>query len=204
MFKSQLRNIYIKIKNCQSNHFGKGVYFDKTIVIGKNCKVGNYSEISQHSIIHDNVIIGNYASLSKIEIGENSHIEYGVVCTGFGNGKIIIGKDCYIGIRNILDWSDNIIIGNNVHIAGSSTGLWTHSSVQQVLNGDKLNDKSKRTTAPITIEDNVYIGGNCTIYPGVKISHHSVVAPNSAVTNDVEPYTMVGGVPAKLIKKLNS
>ncbi|NBC08454.1 MAG: hypothetical protein GVY26_14765, partial [Bacteroidetes bacterium] len=60
-----------------------------------------------------------------------------------------------------------------------------------------------RPVAPVVIEDNVYIGGNCTIYPGVKIGHHSVIAPNSAVTKDVVPYSMVGGVPAKKIKTLS-
>jgi len=48
----------------------------------------------------------------------------------------------------------------------------------------------------------VYINGNCTIYPGVTIHHHSVIAPNSAVTKDIPPYTLVGGVPAAKIKKI--
>lgn len=66
----------------------------------------------------------------------------------------------------------------------------------------RMYDKKYRPTSPMKIEDNVYIGGNCTIYPGVTIHHHSVVAPNSAVTKDVASYTMVGGVPAKCIKRI--
>jgi len=110
-----------------------------------------------------------------------------------------------MGIFNFLDWSDNIIIGDFVHIAGPSTGLWTHTSAPMCLNSIPLEEKSKkyRPTAPIVIESNVYIGGNCTIYPGITIGHHSIVAPNSAITRDVLPYTMVGGVPAKIIKKLD-
>ena len=57
--------------------------------------------------------------------------------------------------------------------------------------------------APVVIGDNVYIGGNCTIYPGVKIGPHAVVAPNSAVAHEVLPGTMVGGVPALVIKQLS-
>jgi acetyltransferase-like isoleucine patch superfamily enzyme len=73
------------------------------------------------------------------------------------------------------------------------------------LNSISLADKTEefRPTSPITIESNVYIGGNCTIYPGVTIGHHSIVGPNSAVTKNVEPYTMVGGVPSRKIKNLN-
>jgi maltose O-acetyltransferase len=73
------------------------------------------------------------------------------------------------------------------------------------FNSIPLEQKSKkfRPTAPIVIEDNVYIGGNCTIYPGITIGNHSIVAPNSAVTKNVEPFSMVGGVPAKIIKKID-
>jgi len=101
-----------------------------------------------------------------------------------------------------LDNSDNIQIGNFVHIAGPTTALWTHSSAKMCMNSIPLNKATEkyRPTAPIKIEDNVYIGGNCTIYPGVKIGHHSIVAPNSSVTKDIPPYSMFGGVPAKFIK----
>jgi acetyltransferase-like isoleucine patch superfamily enzyme len=73
------------------------------------------------------------------------------------------------------------------------------------LNEIPLENKSQkyRPTKPIIIESNVYIGGNCSIYPGITIGQHSIVAPNSAVTKNVSPYTMVGGVPAKFIKKIN-
>ena len=63
------------------------------------------------------------------------------------------------------------------------------------MNSIPLNDKGRdpfRPTSPILIENNVYIGGNCTIYPGVTIGHHSIVAPNSAVTINILPYTLVG------------
>jgi len=91
-----------------------------------------------------------------------------------------------------------------VHIAGPSTGLWTHSSAKQAIAGLPLKEKDikYRPTASITIENNVYIGGNCTIYPGVTLGHHSIIAPNSAVDKDVEPYTLVGGVPAIFIKHI--
>jgi len=72
------------------------------------------------------------------------------------------------------------------------------------INSIQLKDKSLkyRPVAPIFIESNVYIGGNCTIYPGVTIGNHSVITPNSAVTKDVPPFSMVGGVPARFIKKI--
>lgn len=168
----------------------------------KNSSVGKNSIIGEGVIIGKNVKIGRDAILRKITVGHHSAIESFVKCVGTEKGCIFVGSNSYIGISNVLDNSDNIQIGNFVHIAGPSTALWTHSSAKMCMNSiprDKVSEKY-RPTAPIIIEDNVYIGGNCTIYPGVKIGHHSIVAPNSAVTKDIPPYSMFGGVPAKFIK----
>jgi acetyltransferase-like isoleucine patch superfamily enzyme len=152
----------------------------------------------------DNILIGKDTFIENIEVDDYSSIEREVICTGFGKGKIKIGQNSYIGVYNVLDWSDNITIGNFVHIAGPATGLWTHTSAPMCLNGIPLENKSQkhRPTKAIVIESNVYIGGNCTIYPGITIGHHSIVAPNSAVTKDVAPFTTVGGVPAAFIKNI--
>lgn len=183
---------------------GKKCKIANDLIYGDNVQIRDYVSIGNKVRLGDGVIVGNYASLSNLAIGENSHIESGVKLTGSGKGKIQIGKETYIGINNVLDWSDNISIGDFVHIAGPSTGIWTHSSAGMCMNSIPLSQKSEvyRPTASVTIRDNVYIGGNCTIYPGVTIGKNSIIAPNSAVTRNVDPYTMVGGVPAKLIKNL--
>jgi len=172
---------------------GQNVWMEEDVVVRP------YARLEENVRLHKRCVIGDHAILSRIEVGEGSQIEYGVVVTGYGDGRIIIGSECYIGIYNVLDWSDDLTIGNFVHVAGPSTGIWTHSSVYQALAGDTLAAKAKRETKPVRIEDCVYIGGNCTIYPGVTIGHHSVVAPNSAVNKDVPPYALVGGVPARVI-----
>jgi len=195
---------YLRIKFTPKNRLGRKIIYSKDLIIGLNC------EISDEVVFGRSAKLGNYVSIGKdtfienIEIDDFSSIEGKVICTGYGNGKVKIGQNSYIGVYNILDWSNNITIGNFVHIAGPSTGLWTHTSAPMCLNSVPLNQKSEtfRPTKPIVIEDNVYIGGNCTIYPGVTIGHNSVVAPNSAVTKDVAPYTMVGGVPATKIKDI--
>lgn len=204
--KSYLKQIYLRHKFRKGNTFGEHVIISKDTEIQKGAFIGAFSVLGPRVRLSRNVRIGKNTNLSNISVEENSFIESEVICTGHGSGTIKIGKDSYIGIRNILDWSDNIEIGNYVHIAGPSTGIWTHSSAEMCLHGIPLaqkDDKRYRSTAPVIIEDNVYIAGNCTIYPGVTINHHSIVAPNSAVTKDVYSYTMVGGVPAKLIKKIN-
>ena len=204
LFRKKLKNT-VRLFNLRKKHH-----------IGHNTEIANDTVFLGKAFIRDNVIIGpkvvlgknvtvgNYSVLSNIEIGDDSQIELGVICTGYGNGRIKIGSNCYIGIYNVMDWSDNISIGDNVHIAGPSTGLWSHSSAKQCLNGLPLNDKREefRPTSPVVVENNVYIGGNCTIYPGVTIESHSIIAPNSVVTKNVKRNSLVGGVPAKLIKTI--
>ncbi|MBN1181398.1 MAG: hypothetical protein JXB49_03865 [Bacteroidales bacterium] len=195
---------YLRYKHGKQNKIGERVILSKDLICGQECSIGKNTILGQKVKIGCKVKIGRDCIIEKLTINDFSCIEGRVVCTGFGRGHITIGKHCYIGIYNVLDWSDSIIIGDFVHIAGPSTGLWTHSSAPMCFNSIPLDDKQDefRPTAPITIESNVYIGGNCTIYPGITIGHHSIVAPNSAVTMDVLPYSMVGGVPAKKIKDI--
>lgn len=200
-FKNSIRNFKLR----KYNKIGIHCIIHKDTSLGNNIRIGSHVSIAEGVTLSRNVIVGAQAKLSRIFVGENTHIEYGVICTGFGNGRIHVGRESYLGIYNVLDWSENIKIGDYVHIAGPSTGIWTHSSADMCLNGVRLGDKSEknRPKAPVNIEDNVYIGGNCTIYPGVTIGHHSIVAPNSAVDKDIAPYSLVGGVPARLIKKID-
>ena len=56
---------------------------------------------------------------------------------------------------------------------------------------------------PIVIERDVWVGANVVVMPGITIGHHTVVAAGSVVTEDVEPYSVVGGAPARLIHIIN-
>ena len=57
--------------------------------------------------------------------------------------------------------------------------------------------------APIHIKDRVWIGANATVVPGVTIGENSIVAAGAVVTKDVPPNTIVGGVPAKVLKRID-
>jgi acetyltransferase-like isoleucine patch superfamily enzyme len=206
ILKSLFWQYYLRIKYRKNNIFKKGVILSKDFCCGKHCTIGTNTIIGFGVTLGNEVRVGSDSIIENVKIDNNTFIDGRVIFTGHGQGHISIGKECYIGLNNVLDWSDDISIGNYVHIAGPSTGLWTHSSAQMCMNSIELKNKSKqyRPTSPIVIDNNVYIGGNCTIYPGVTIGHHSIIAPNSAVTKNVEPYTLVGGVPAKMIKNLLS
>ena len=63
-------------------------------------------------------------------------------------------------------------------------------------------DQQGVSTKPVVIGDDVWIGANAVILPGVTIGPHSVVAAGAVVTRDVPPGCVVGGVPAKVIRQL--
>ena len=89
-----------------------------------------------------------------------------------------------------------------MHIASPGVGIWTHSSMLQALFGSKMGDQTHRKEGYVKIGNNIWIGGNTTIYPNTQISDFSVVFPNSVVNKNVPPNSLVGGTPIKVLKKI--
>ena len=115
--------------------------------------------------------------------------------TDFGK-NITIGRDVFINSSCHFQDQGGITIGD-----GSMIG---HNVVLATINHDlsPLNNRENHY-APIIIKDHVWIGSNATILPGVTIGRWSVVAAGTVATKDVEEFTVVGGVPAKKIRKIS-
>ena len=178
---------------------GLGVRIGPAVTLRENSIVRSGASLSADVVLGPAAVVGENATLENIQIGANSQIEPGVVCLGHGKGRIVVGRESYIGLLNVIDWSGGVTIGDHVHVAGPTTAIWTHSSVLQALSGLPLADKSLISTGAVSIEDRVYVGGNCTIYPGVQIGAGSVVLPNSAVSASIPAGSLAGGVPAKVL-----
>lgn len=112
---------------------------------------------------------------------------------------LTIGGNSFIGDDCLLDLADQIIIGRHVTLAERVTVL-THTNV-----GWKDHPLQKYFPAfqkPVVFQDGCFIGTNTTILPGVTIGEQSFVAAGSVVAKDVPDKTLVGGVPAKIIKEI--
>lgn len=105
--------------------------------------------------------------------------------------RVNIGKNCNINKGVILDGRNSLYIGNNVDIA-QDVYIWTEQH-------DYNNPYYKAIGAPVIIGDYVWLASRSTILPGVSVGEGAVVACGAVVTKDVPPYTIVGGVPAKII-----
>lgn len=139
-------------------------------------------------------------------VGTNVSIADDFIC-GFGD-NISIGNNVSINYRCTLIDCNRITIGNDVLIApGVQINTATHPTAlsERLTKGWCPTDKQYRwrtRALPITIGDGVWIGANATIIAGVTIGEGAVVAAGAVVTKDVPPMTLVGGVPAKVLKKL--
>ncbi|WP_456271187.1 sugar O-acetyltransferase [Bacillus sp. AK031] len=105
--------------------------------------------------------------------------------------NVFINSGCRFQDQGGIEIGDGVLIGHNVVLA--------------TLNHDM--DPKKRSTlhpAPIKIGENVWIGANATVVPGVTIGDGAIIAAGAVVTKDVPPNVIAGGVPAKVLNKINS
>lgn len=107
----------------------------------------------------------------------------------------IIGKNVFINFDCVFLDLGGITIEDNVLIA-PKVSLLTEGHPVEPQNRQSL------TVAPIRVKKNVWIGANATILPGVTIGENAVVAAGSIVNKDVPDNTIVGGIPAKIIKTI--
>ncbi|WP_111308746.1 acyltransferase [Confluentibacter sediminis] len=169
---------------------GAKVLFSGKVSCGRNLNMGRYSLINALSIngvkIGDNFMLGDFAIIEctgvlraigdKLTIGDN----------------VAINHYCFIGVRG------EISIGNNVIFGPRVTVLSENHNFNKLDIPIKNQGEIRFTTI---IEDNVWVGANAIIMPGVIVATGTVVASGAVVTKNTEPNTVVAGVPARVIKK---
>lgn len=139
-------------------------------------------------------ILKNYGA----RIGQECDIEAHLLfhnCNNFSN--LIVGNNCHIGKNCFFDLRGKILIEDNVVISMLSAFI-TH----QDINKSELRNIFPACQEDITVKNNSYIGVRSTILKGVTINEFSVVAAGSVVLRNVDSFTIVAGVPAKVIKKI--
>ena len=132
---------------------------------------------------------------TTIEIAGNVIINTGCLFRIQENGKLIIGKNVGINYSGMIYCYEMIKIGNGV-IIGPYVRIRDSDSHHLKYSG-----YDKKVTAPIIIEDNVWIGMGVTILKGVTIGEGCVVATGAVVTKSFPPGCLIGGNPAKVIRE---
>ena len=141
----------------------------------------------------------NISFKTDIEIGKNATLRIGrgvhtlkhALLSSLDNAILDIGDGVFINRNTIITAKKSIMIGKGVTI-GPNTCIYDHD--HDVAN------KGQFICDDIVIEDGVWCGANVTILKGVHIGRGSVIAAGTVVTKSFPPYSIIGGVPAKLIK----
>ena len=137
-------------------------------------------------------------SKGRVRIGDNVSIHsflHRVQLSAGKGAELTIGEDTFINNGAVLIAREKVQIGKRVQIA----------NLVVVMDCDFHgvdNRHGESPTAPIIVEDDVWLATRCTILKGVRIGRGSVVAAGAVVTKDVPAYTLVGGIPARPIRSI--
>ena len=180
----------------------KGIIF-----LGRSAKVKFKHKISfgKTIFIGDNVEI-NALSANGVTIGDNFSIHRNSIieCTGVINdlgesltigNNVGIAQNCFIQVRGIVTIGDNVIFGPGVSVFSENHNF---ADLNKYINEQGVSRKG------IVIEDGVWLASGVRVLDGVIVGKNSVVAAGAVVTMDVPPYSIVGGIPAKIIKNRNN
>ena len=154
-----------------------------------------YQHRGRHSVIYHSVRMDT-PPYRQFRLGRYSVIESGA-CINNAVGDVIIGDYTRVGLHNTIIGPVNI--GHHVNLA---QGITVTALNHNFEDSEKRIDEQGVSTTPVVIEDDVWIGANAVILPGVRVGTHSVVAAGAVVTKDVPPHSIVAGIPAKIIKKI--
>ena len=165
----------------------------------------DYIRFSKNSkiILNGNLLInsnriGKNGRSSILQMDDDAIIEcngfsfsYGADIKVFNGGKLVLGKGSYINSDCKLRVHKEITIGEFCSISHDFT----------IMDSDAHEINGNKAKIPIKIGNHVLIGTRVTILKGVNIGEGAVIAAGSIVTKDVPPHTLVGGIPAKVLKE---
>lgn len=186
---------------------GEGVRIEGgALIIAPEIMIGAMSTIGADSTIEcDRLHLGRLVAFGErtrvrcrsVEIGDALWSRDDVVIGGGGadesGARLYAGDACFFGEGAYLNTCHPITLGDEVCI-GSRAMMFTHSHWQSILLGYPA------LFGPITVGDHVFIGNQAFVFPGVRIGAGATVMVNSFVAINVPPDTLVGGVPARVIR----
>jgi len=131
-------------------------------------------------------------TIHKYDIDRTAKIDRGVkiIYNDKKKKRLIIGKNVFIGVNCVLDITKGIIISDDVQIAPNAM-IFTH---------DSSKDRKNPIEKEVVIKDSAYIGAGAIILAGVTIGENAIIAAGAVVVGSVDANTIVGGVPARVIR----
>lgn len=160
---------------------------------GRGCSIGEGSNIIipklSGLVLGDDCYVGRYVEIcpgGRITIGTDTSIQDRCILLG----NVAIGRHCLLSL--------NVLLSSGRHNFAIDPAWLIRDQDRRVSQDSHL---SALRNAPVVIEDDCWLGINTVVTPGVTVGKGAVVGANAVVVDDVEPYTVVGGIPARTIKR---
>lgn len=184
---SKLTNVRAEAKNLFVGH--DTVINDSIMISKRDIRIGDHVQIKEGSAMN---------AFKGIKVGNDTLIDRGVVAAGMQSEKSYfeIGSRCVALHHTYINTTREVLIGNNVGIGGYCM-IFTHGVWQNVFKGYPFQ------YGKVEIRDDAWLPWHVFVMPGVTIGKGSTIAGGSVVTESVPDYTLVAGVPAKVIRTGN-
>jgi acetyltransferase-like isoleucine patch superfamily enzyme len=172
------------VRKFQARSYGTGVF-----------SLDDFASIGENVVIEDGALV---LEAKHISIGSNVYIGHYAILRGYDRGELVIGNDTWIGQFCYINSAGGVEIGSRV-------GIGPAVKIMSSKHGEEGRDVPVLLCdlefAQVVVEDDCDIGMGAIILPGVTVGKGSIVGAGAVVTKDVEPYSVVAGVPAKKIKE---
>jgi len=168
------------------------------IELGKSAQFYGLPIMQRHPT--GKIVIGSHATFRSAEWSNSIGINRRCYIEAGRQAKITIGDQCGFS-GTIIAASQSITIGNRVLCGGNCTIVDTD---RHPLDPISRASNKMAESAPIVIEDDVFLGINVVVLKGVRIGRSTVVAANSVVTHSLPAHVLAGGAPAKVLRELQA
>ena len=154
-----------------------------SLVTGRSVRIGALNIIRGG----ERVVLGDYVEVMRLNV-LNAIPDHDCTTSPVSRLEIRAGAVVVSGHR--IDFTDQVTIGRNVIVGGRNSSLWTHNRQQ---------------TAPIAIGDFCYLGSEVRLAPGARLAERSILGLGSVLAGAIDtPGSLVGGVPARIIRPLTA
>lgn len=174
-------------------------YFEKQKLksVGGHCKVGPHFNISgnQYISIGEDFFAGEHFSIDVWdEIAKRNRTTLPQLII---KDHVVITDGCYISCAKKITIESGVLFGPNIFVTDNMHGQNKRSELKIPPYKRSIYSKGE-----VSIGKNVWVGRNACIMPGVTIGEAAIIGANAVVTHDVPPFSIVGGVPAQIIKRM--
>ncbi|MGA9286666.1 MAG: acyltransferase [Solirubrobacteraceae bacterium] len=148
--------------------------------------------------VHGNVLEALHEG--RLEIGPHTLLEPGVWITLPGSARVRIGEGTFLNMGVMVAAEQLVEIGNHCMLAN---GCFVSDASHRFDDPDKpITWQGFDSKGPTRIGDNCWLGANVVVTSGVNIGERCVIGANSVVTKDIEPFSIVAGAPARVLRKV--